>query len=72
MKLRTRKAVGTFATILFLIVYALILMVLGGKYVVGYGTFVEMPFYLLAGLGWLPCVMAIIRWMSRPDIESTE
>ena len=48
-------------------VYALVLMAVGGLLVVGRGTAFELPFYILAGLGWLPVVMAIIRWMSKPD-----
>jgi hypothetical protein len=35
--------------------------------VVGRGMVFELPFYILAGLGWLPVVMLIIRWMSKPD-----
>jgi hypothetical protein len=67
MKLRTRKAIGIFSTILFMIVYALVVMALGGRYIVGYGIVVELPFYILGGLGWLPGAMVIIRWMSKPD-----
>jgi Protein of unknown function (DUF2842) len=67
MKLRTRKLIGTISTVVFMSVYALVLMALGGKYVVGNGLLVELPFYILAGLGWLPGAMAIIRWMSKPD-----
>ena len=67
MTLRTRKAIGTIATVTFLIAYALVMMAVGGMLVVGRGMAFEFPFYLVAGLGWLPVVMAIIRWMSKPD-----
>ena len=43
------------------------MMAVGGMLVVGRGMAFEFPFYLVAGLGWLPVVMAIIRWMSKPD-----
>ncbi|MFN4142950.1 DUF2842 domain-containing protein [Aestuariivirga sp.] len=33
----------------------------------GRGIAVELGFYAVAGLLWLPAVMAIIRWMVRPD-----
>lgn len=69
MKLRTRKAIGTFATVFFMILYALVIGALGGHYVIGAGIVFELPFYILAGLGWLPAVMMIIRWMSKPDVE---
>ena len=68
MNQRTRKAIGTLATVAFLVVYALVLMAVGGMLVVGRGMVFELPFYILAGLGWLPVVMAIIRWMSKPDV----
>ncbi|MCA3556031.1 DUF2842 domain-containing protein [Aestuariivirga sp.] len=67
MNIRTRKAIGTIATVLFIVVYSLAMMTVGGMLVVGRGMAFELPFYIVAGLGWLPVVMAIIRWMSRPD-----
>ena len=67
MNMRSRKAIGTAATVLFIIVYALVMMAVGGHFVVGRGMAVELSFYIVAGAGWLPVVMAIIRWMSRPD-----
>ena len=69
MKIRTRKAIGTAATVLWLIFYALIMMAVGGIMVLGRGVALEMPFYLIAGLGWLPVAMWIIKWMSKPDAE---
>jgi Protein of unknown function (DUF2842) len=67
MKIRTRKAIGTLLTVVFIAVYCLIIMALGAIVIVGKGIFFELPFYILAGLGWLPFVMAIIKWMSKPD-----
>ena len=67
MTMRTRKAIGTIATVAFLIAYALVMMAVGGMLVVGRGMVFELPFYILAGLGWLPVVMLIIRWMSKQD-----
>lgn len=67
MKLRTRKFIGTLATVGFLIVYSLVAMAVGGQVAVGHGLLVELPFYIIAGSLWLPVVMAIVRWMARPD-----
>lgn len=67
MTQRTRKAIGTFLTIAFMIVYSLVMMAVGGIFVVGRGMAVELPFYILAGVAWLPVAMMIIRWMARPD-----
>jgi hypothetical protein len=69
MKIRTRKLLGTIATVVYLIVYALVMMALGGLLVVGLGVWLELPFYIFAGLAWIPVAMIIIKWMSKPDIE---
>jgi len=29
-----------------------------------------MPYFIVAGMGWLFPAMAIIRWMARPDANS--
>jgi hypothetical protein len=67
MKIRQRKFIGIFTTVIVLIIYALVAMAIGGKYVVGMGTFVELPAFIILGIGWLPIVMFLVRWMSRPD-----
>lgn len=67
MTIRTRKAIGTIGTVMFLIVYALAAMAIGGEFAVGRGLAVELLFYVVAGVVWLPVAMAIIRWMARPD-----
>ena len=59
--------IGIAATIVILAVYALVAMAIGGKYIVGLGTFVELPAFIILGLGWLPVIMVLVRWMSRPD-----
>lgn len=68
MNQRTRKAIGTAAIVIFVIAYALAMMTLGGELVVGRGLALELGFYAVAGALWLPVVMAIIRWMVRPDL----
>ena len=67
MRQRTRKAIGTFSVVSFIIAYSLVMMAVGGELAVGRGIAVEILFYAVAGLLWLPVVMAIIRWMVRPD-----
>ena len=67
MTLRARKLVGTIGTVVLLIIYELVAAMIGGLLVVGRGVPLELPFYLIAGLGWLPVAMWIIRWMSKPD-----
>ena len=67
MNIRTRKAIGTAAVVLWLTLYALVVMALGGAWIVGRGMAIELVFYILAGVAWIPVAMVIIKWMSRPD-----
>jgi hypothetical protein len=67
MKLRTRKAIGTALTVLWITVYCLIVGAVGAILVLGRGMTLELPFYVIAGFGWVPIEMWIITWMSRPD-----
>jgi hypothetical protein len=67
LALRTRKLIGVFLTVIFLAVYALVVMAFGGVFVLGKGPVVELAFYVIAGFAWLPGEMAIVRWMSKPD-----
>ncbi len=64
---RQRKLIGTLTTVGFLVAYSLVTMMLGGLFAVGRGVAVELIFYIVAGLLWLPVVMLLIRWMSKPD-----
>jgi hypothetical protein len=70
MKIRTRKAIGTALTVIWITLYSLVAMAIGGMLVVGRGMALELPFYVIAGLGWVPVEMWIIKFMSRPDVET--
>jgi hypothetical protein len=67
MTIRQRKLAGTVATIVFLTAYCLVAMAVGGAFIVGRSRLIEIGYFIVAGTAWLPAVMAIIRWMSRPD-----
>jgi hypothetical protein len=66
MTLRQRKFIGMVAIVAFLIIYCLIAMAIGGMVAVGLPMLLEISFFIVAGIAWLPVVMFIIRWMSRP------
>ena len=66
MTLRQRKFIGMVAIVAFLIIYCLIAMAIGGMVAVGLPALLEISFFIIAGIAWLPVVMFIIRWMSRP------
>jgi hypothetical protein len=69
MQLRTRKALGTIAFVVWLIVYSLVAMAIGGHFVVGSHMLVELGFYVLAVIPWVVGAMVIIKWMSGPAAE---
>ena len=67
MTIRTRKLIGTVATVFYLIVYCLLAMVLGNAVVANAGGLGQAMFFIAAGFAWLPVAMALVRWMQRPD-----
>jgi Protein of unknown function (DUF2842) len=67
MTMRQRKLAGMVAMVVYLVLYCLSAMTLGGALIVGSSRVLEIFYFILAGLAWLPLAMAIIRWMSRPD-----
>ena len=68
MGVRTRKLIGVIATVVVLVVYSLVAMVVGVKLFIGQPGWLQLPGFILLGIGWLPIVMLIIRWMSPgPD-----
>lgn len=67
MQQRTRKLVGTFVLIAFVIVWALFGMLVAQGRVVelpGYGRFLV---FAILGLVWVLPAGLLIRWMARRD-----
>lgn len=69
MNQRQRRFIGVIVTVVFLIVYVLVAMALAGDYAVGHGIWVELPAFIILGIGWLPVVMWLIVWMSRSKAD---
>lgn len=67
MTLRARKLVGAIALIVFLAVYALAAMMVAVVLQVSASKVVELIYYPVAGLLWVPPAMWLVRWMQRPD-----
>jgi hypothetical protein len=65
MSIKTRKFLGVVATLVFLAAYSLVAMAIGGQFVTGQGKLVELLYFVVAGIGWVPVAMLIVRWMSR-------
>lgn len=68
MTQRTRKFIGTVALLVFLCVYALVVMAISVK-VPTWGTTGKTIYYAAAGLLWVLPAGLLIKWMQRPDPE---
>ena len=69
MKIRTRKLIGVIGGTIYFITYCLVLMAIGGAMITKLHGGWQFLFFVIAGMAWLPVMMMIIRWMSRPDPE---
>jgi hypothetical protein len=64
---RTRKFVGTIATIVFVSCYALIAMALAQSRIIQDAPgIVQGLYYVVLGLAWVLPLMPLIKWMERP------
>lgn len=72
MTIRTRKLIGTIGLMSFLAVYALIAMLVAVVLQVNASKFVELIYYVVAGLAWTVPAGAIIWWMQKPDAPARE
>jgi hypothetical protein len=63
---RTRKLVGTIILLVFLTVYALLAMAAAIILQVNASKFVELTYYVVAGLLWVLPAGLIVTWMQKP------
>lgn len=62
MPVRLRKLIGMMLFFAGLIFYAVIIMEFGAR-VVPNTPWIELPFYLAAGIAWIFPMMPLFRWM---------
>lgn len=67
MTMRLRKLIGTIVLVVFLAIYAIFAVALAGPILSGASKFVEMLYFIVAGLIWVVPAGVLISWMSRPD-----
>jgi len=72
MPIRLRKFIGSIVLIVLVVCWSLLAMALAQLPVVKANKFVEVVYYVAAGLGWVLPAMPLIRWMSRPDPPRAE
>ncbi len=68
MRMRTRKLIGTIILFIIIPLYALLAMVVAVTLEVNTTSkWIELVFYVVAGLLWVLPAGLIIQWMSRDD-----
>jgi len=71
MQRRTRKLVGTIVMLIFVCVYALVVMALAQSRLPTMSKGVELFFYALVGIGWIVPLVPLVWWMERKDKGQT-
>jgi len=67
MNIRARKLIGTIIILVFLVLYALVVMVLSYPILVKASKLTEFLFYMIAGLAWTLPAGVVIKWMLKAD-----
>ena len=60
-----RSFVGTIVFVTYVIVYALLAMAVGARYLAEAHGLAQFVFYVVAGLAWVPGAMLIVSWMAK-------
>ncbi len=69
MRRTTRKFIGAVVMLVFVIAYALVVMVIAQGRVHDAARPIQTVFYLVAGMAWILPLMPLIKWMERPDAD---
>lgn len=67
MTIRTRKFIGAIALLVLITVYSFAAMMVAIALQVNASKWVEVIYYIVAGLAWTIPAGAIIWWMQQPD-----
>ena len=72
MPIRLRKLIGAVALILLVVCWSLLAMALAQLPAIKANGFIEVIYYVVAGLGWVLVAMPLIRWMSEDRRQRTD
>jgi len=67
MSARSRKLIGMVALLIFLAVYGWMAMAIGAGRLTLAPQWVQLAYFVTAGLAWVIPAGLLIRWMQRPD-----
>ena len=66
MSQKLRKLAGTIMLLVLVTIYSLLVMVLAGAVLPRAGNkLIELLFFVVAGLAWVPAAALIVSWMHR-------
>ena len=65
---RLRKLIGSIVLVIFVVIYALIVMTIAAAKLPGASGLAQLAFYLVAGLAWVVPAAALIYWMQKPRL----
>ncbi len=68
MNQSNRKQLGIILTLLSIMVWLILATWLYLSLLQDQPWWVHIPYFCVAGMGWLWPAMAIIRWMAKPDV----
>jgi Protein of unknown function (DUF2842) len=71
MRARTRKLIGTIVLLVFLSVYAWGAVEIGAGRITLASPWVQLAYYVTAGLLWVIPAGLLIAWMQRPDAPAS-
>ena len=67
MPTRTRKLIGTIALLILLAIYVPAAVSIGARHFVDASGWVQLAYFLAAGLLWVLPAALLVRWMQRPS-----
>jgi hypothetical protein len=67
MPIRLRKLIGTVVLIVLVVTWALVAMAVAQFPAIKANGLIEVIYYVVAGLGWVPPGMLLVKWMLRAD-----
>lgn len=67
MNMRTRKAIGCFALLVYLGIYAIAAASLGVALMPALPAWGELIYFAIAGVAWVLPLKPLFTWMNRPD-----
>lgn len=67
MQARTRRLIGTVVLLVFLALYAWAEAAIGAGRITLAPHWVQLAYFVGAGLAWVVPAALLVRWMQRPD-----